>query len=229
MKDQTVEPYGPGHRAAAYWFADGLPQLVLGLAIDFSAVLGILVWRVLAPNPQFFHGAIMAAGFLLYAWLGRRAIEELKSRLTYPRTGYAKPPEEIDGPPVQTLTSLNLEPRRRMSENVTSFEKRTGMVIFFALMGTLGGAPNWFVTPWLAVLAAALYVFNRNSVHPYRWWSVAALPLMGAPFLWVKPPAYVHEWLALLLSGIWLTAFGGIKLLQYLRANPGPAAREARA
>ncbi len=219
MVDKTVEPSSPGRRAAAYWFIDGLPQIVLGLAILFSAFLGILVRVLLASEPQFFHVLITASGFQLYASFGRRTIEGIKARVTYPRTGYAEAPEEVPGKESIGLTSLNLNPHLRTRENVTSFLTRTGLVILFALWMPFGGAPRCFVPALLAALAAVLYFFNGKTVHPYTWRAVVALPAISAPFFFMDAPPPVQEWLPLLLTGLWLTALGALQLIRYLRAN----------
>jgi len=222
MKDYSVEPMAsPGRRAAAYWFVDGLEEIVLGLLLLAVALMGILSRSLSQRGPHWLYALALGVGFLLYALKGRDLLDFLKSRVTYPRTGYAQPPEE-QGPSAELLT-LSLEPPGPPpKENVTSFGRRTGMAIFFFLVTPIDGSPRWLVPALMAALAATLYALNRNTEHPYRWWAAAALGLMGLPFLWVNAPPSVQRWLPLSLAGLWLAALGGLTLIGYLHENPYP-------
>src|ERR1017187_1883330 len=105
MKDQSsTQPASYGRRAASYWFVDGLPELLFGLALVIMAAL-VFLWRMYAPKPWIrFDWLILAVGFILYFLMERRGLDFLKSRVTYPRTGYVQPPEEGQWR-VQTLTT----------------------------------------------------------------------------------------------------------------------------
>ena len=217
-----------GRRAASYWFCDGLPEIFFGAALVIIAALMIL-WRLYAPKPWIrFDWVIVAAGFILYYLMERRVLDFLKSHLTYPRTGYVQPPEEGHWR-VQTLTTLSLRPDPPAKENVTFFQWRTVMLVFwFCYLFILNGNPlgRWAVPVLVPALAVVLYAVNRRSEHPYRWWSALILALAGLVFLWVDVPAPLQRPLPLLLAGAWLLAQGACTLVHYLRANPDPRAAE---
>jgi hypothetical protein len=182
------------------------------------------LWCIYLPGPRLGHYLAMGMVFTLYALVGRHIIDVLKSRVTYPRTGYVQPPEEAER---LTLTTLSLQPDPPLKENVTFFERRVAMVVFFFLLTPFSAAPHWFVPALMATLAAALYVLNRNSEPPCRWWSALILGLMGLVFLWVDVPLLLQPSLPLLLVGLWLVAQGGETLIRYLRENRYPQVPES--
>src|SRR5258708_2886178 len=95
MKDDSMAPtVSYGRRAASYWFVDGLPEILFGLALVIFAALAFL-WRVYAPKPwSESDWMIVYAGLLLYLFLERGVLDFLKSRVTDPRTGYVRPHEQ---------------------------------------------------------------------------------------------------------------------------------------
>ena len=64
MKDSSISY---GRRAAAYWFADGLPDILSGMAL---VILGALVfwWRLYVPEDfgSRFDLLFLVAGFTFY-------------------------------------------------------------------------------------------------------------------------------------------------------------------
>lgn len=225
MKDITVSY---GRRAASYWFADGLPEMLFGLALVIMAAM-MFLWRLYAPKPWIrLDSLIVVAGFIFYYLMERKILDFLKSQVTYPRTGYAQPPEEVPRR-VQTLTTLSLRPGPPAKENVTSFQWRTVMLVFwFCYPFILNGNPlgRWAVPVLTPALAITLFAVNRRSERPYRWWSALILALAGLVFVWVDVPAPLQRALPLLLAGGWLLAQGACTLVHYLRANPYPRTAE---
>ncbi|HMD70604.1 MAG TPA: hypothetical protein VKF41_04640 [Bryobacteraceae bacterium] len=229
MKDNSArQPASYGRRAASYWFCDGLPEIFFGTALVIIAAL-MFLWRLYARKPWvWFDWMIVAAGFILYYLMERRVLDFLKSHLTYPRTGYVQPPEEVP-PRVQTITTLSLRPDPPAKENATSFQWRTVMLVFwfcFSFMLESNPLGRWVVPVVVPALAVALYAVNRRSEHPYRWWSALILALAGLVFAWVDAPANLQRPLPLFLAGAWLVAQGACTLVHYLRANPDPQAAE---
>jgi hypothetical protein len=225
MKDVTISY---GRRAASYWFADGLPEMLFGLALVIMAAL-MFLWHLYVPKRWIrLDLLIVVAGFTFYYLMERKILDFLKSQVTYPRTGYAQPPEEVPRR-VQTLTTLSLRPDPPAKENVTSFQWRTVLLVFwFCYPFMLNGNPlgRWAVPVLMPALAVTLYAVNRRSEHPYRWWSTLILALAGLVFVWVDVPAPLQRALPLLLAGGWLLAQGGCTLAHYLRTNPYPRAAE---
>src|SRR5450755_151473 len=81
-----------GQRAWRYWFADGLPTLVAGLC-SLSFGFSTLYAGQRAETPL--SVAVSLAGLGLYGavlFRHREIVEWLKTRVTYPRTGYVRPP-----------------------------------------------------------------------------------------------------------------------------------------
>jgi|SRR5208283_3326281 len=230
MKDNlAITGPSPGHRAASYWFVDGLPDIVLGVTLLIFGAAG-LWWCVHRPKPSPAHEFfVVAIGLCFFFWKGRPLIDLLKSRLTYPRTGYARPPEDLSelGLP-NALTALSLKPWPKRDENVTHFLTRTTMVVlwwcFFAL--NLNPWSRWYTLLAPAALAVALYAWNRRSEHPYRWWSALLLALIGPALLWLDLSPLLQPLLMPLLAGAWLATEGACVLVHYLRANPSSRAAE---
>ena len=215
MKDES-----PGRRAAAYWFADGLPDIVLGLTLLIAGTAGFL-WRIYSPHHWAYDFCLVGGGIMLFLWKERAILDFLKSRVTYPRTGYVQPPEQSE--PSVNLISLSLSHGPPAEENVTSFDNRTVMVIFWVLYCSFGPIPpvRWLAPLMMLALAVMLYALNRRSERPYRWWSALVLALTGLVFLLVDVPLFLRGLVSVLLAGGWLAAQGGWALFHYLRANPG--------
>jgi hypothetical protein len=217
-----------GRRAASYWFVDGLPETLFGLALFAASGLAVL-WGLYMPKPwSKFDWMVVYAGFLLYYFTERRFLDFLKGRFTYPRTGYVQPPEESEWR-VETLTTLRLRPDPPAKENVTFFRRRTvtPIVLFFVLFWANGNPTGrWLVPLVTSALAVTLYIVNRRSERPYRWWSALILALTGLVFLWVDVPETFQRSLPFLLAGAWLMAQGAYTLVRYRRTNPFPATAE---
>jgi hypothetical protein len=229
MKDNIAPPAASfGRRAASYWFVDGLPEILFGLALVIMAALSFL-WRMYTPKPwREFDWMIVCVGFTLYFLTERNVLDFLKSQVTYPRTGYVQPPEEQDWSQ-PTLTTLSLRPDPPVKENVTFFRLRTvGPIWFlFFLFMTYGSPPaRWLMPLAMPALAVTLFAVNRRSERPYPWWSALILALTGLVFLWVDVAAPLQRPLPFLLAGGWLLAQGVCRLVSYLRMNPYPHTAE---
>lgn len=211
----------PGRRAAAYWFSDGLPDIVLGMMV-LVVSLWALIWQILAPHRGIFDFFLTTTAFLLFYWKERAVLDWLKSRSTYPRTGYVRPPDEAV--PTAGLTVLSLSPAP-VEENVTRFTRRTVMVVFwvFYMLYTSRQPPFWLVPAVLAGTGAVLYIGNRNSEHPYPAWWALILALSGLIFLpgMLTPgvPPHLQPQLCGVITGGWLTTHGLSTLVRYRRAN----------
>jgi len=221
----------PGRRAASYWFVDGLPDILAGMTLLIFGALG-LWWRIHARRPSSqFDFFFLAAGLLLLFWKGRAILDFLKARVTYPRTGYVQPPEELSETPAgrsDTLITLSLRPAPPPDENVTRFQSRTVMVILWwcFLLSGLNPWKRWYALLAMPALEVTLYALNRRSERPFRWWSALILALTGPALLWLDVAPRLQPTLPLLLAGVWLVAQGACTLVGYLRANPYPRTQE---
>jgi hypothetical protein len=213
-----VKDDSPGRRAAAYWFADGLPDIVFGTTLIIFGAAGAL-WQIFAPHHWVYDLCLMLAGFGLFYWKESAVLNFLKSHVTYPRTGYVQPPDEAPAPAV--LISLSLTPTPPADENVTYFLRRTVMMFWYIFyLSFSSDPPRWLAPLLMAVLAITLYAANRSSERPFRWWSTLILALTGLVFLWVDVPRLLQPMISILLAGTWLLAHGVCALIHYLRVNP---------
>lgn len=80
-------------RTRAYWLVDGLPEIYTGTCFLFTA-LSISLPYIL-PKPMLFNSALVLPVVALVLVLGgRKMINRMKERLTYPRTGYVSYPQQ---------------------------------------------------------------------------------------------------------------------------------------
>ena len=219
MKDQATTQRTFGQRAAAYWFADGLPHLVLGVALLLAGGLTLL-WGISLPNPQLGQIVAVAAVAVLYCLYGRRVVDFLKSRLTYPRTGYVEPPEEEERI-TSTMTTLFESSAPPHKSSVSAFDRRVATILFSPLLMVTYNPPmeHWFIPVVMAVLAAALYALNRKTNPPCSWQSALVLALMGLVFLWVDVLPALQRVIPFFLASLWLLGQGAPKLIRHLSEN----------
>jgi hypothetical protein len=238
--DSTTQTVSYGRRAASYWSVDGLPEILRGLVL---VILGGVAsfWRVYEPESRIgFYFLIIFGGLALYFFLLERVVLDfLKSRITYPRTGYVQPPEELWGRRrASELVPLSLRPAPpyllscfspSAEENVTFFWPRTVRPLMgFAALCLFGRdlLGPWLVPLAMPALAVTLYVANRRSERPCPWWSALILALSGPVFLRVNIPVPLQLTLPFLLAGAWILAQGVYTLVHYLHTNPYPQTAE---
>lgn len=164
----------------------------------------------------------MTLAFLLLFWRDRMILDYLKTRLTYPRTGYVMPPAEPV--PEPSVTWVRLGPAPPIDWNVTSF--RYHAVLVFFLAGAFVDFPlldwRWTVPILMAVVAVAVYAWNRREAHPYSWQSALSIALAGALSAGLELPPRSRRYIPLLIGGVWLLAHGVPTLVRYLRTYPAP-------
>ena len=78
-----------GRRAARYWNVDGLAELYIGVVWVFVA-LSLYVGRHLEKTSPWYKPLVIGGTLVWMAAIlgGRRIVAGVKSRVTYPRTGY---------------------------------------------------------------------------------------------------------------------------------------------
>jgi hypothetical protein len=221
----TLQLDSPGRRAAAYWFVDGLPEIAFGLVYLVWGALGI-VWGFHTANP-WIKGAMLTACvlFLILFAKDRLLIGLLKARVTYPRTGYVRPP--ADPPPDHPGPFQTLLAPRRYDDNVTPFRTRAVFLFFTAMAVARLFEGRWSVPAVMIVVAVLEYFGNRNEVHPYTPWAVLPIGLAGVLSAFLDLPAKSREFIPLTIGGAWLLVQGLWTLVRYLRAHPSPRAMES--
>jgi hypothetical protein len=214
-----------GRRAAAYWFIDGFQEIISGGAFFLLGTLMIWFQWYKPQHPDLwvrgaFGAALLIIFLVLFEW-DRRIALFLKSRVTFPRTGYVRPPVVLGGgyedPISLGLTSHQAPP----DENVTIFRFASKAVLIVGWALTQGIARPVGIPVALALVAILLYLFNRKGEHPYHWTSLLLLPLAGLAAIPFSPPHGEVVWqITLAIEGAWLAARGAWVLTRYLRAHP---------
>ena len=227
MEDCCAAEDSPGRRAAANWFIDGLQEIVTGL--EFAISGGMAAWLLHQPfrSERLLSGGLLLLLIILVNGGDRSLIEFFKARMTYPRTGYVKPPMHAEELKLsEPIVSLARPP----NENVTDFRRRTVAVLFagWILLGAINHP--WGLPVAMFVTALALYLLNRHSERPYCWWYALFLPAAG--LLWMSLDTgqgagdLASQFRVFVIAGLWLSAQGGWTLYGYLRRNPVPPAKE---
>ena len=203
-------------RAAAYWFIDGLPEIVSGGVMVLCGGIGLALWAA------GLRGLYPLLGFpgLLLLWKDRDAIEFLKARLTYPRTGYVRPPVESGDEPPRTIGTLASLSAPVADKSVTHFRYNTVVPLSLAALWTNVTDQTWIWPPTVCGWVVVLYLWNRKLERPYRWWEALPLALAGCALVLSNLPRNLRPPAALTLSGAWLLAMGGGKLVSYIRMHP---------
>ena len=195
-------------RVRRYWVEDGLAETVIGLG--FLLIATVIALGVCFPAP--FWGAVKGAVIILTVVGGRWAIQRLKWRITYPRTGYVAYPRRHTTRQrwlIAIVISL-------------SFIALFVGIVLLARMEELG----YLVT--LTLFLALLYFGLARAQDWSRgmFYAAAALPLGGLAILLLPHPLWgkialqggVH------LGGMGLMQIlgGMITLRRYLQRHPEP-------
>jgi intracellular septation protein A len=220
-------------RSWSYWFDDGLPNLVAGVACLLIG-FGMLAAQARPRKPLVIvFGAI---AFVLYGVVlirMKQVIEWLKARITYPRTGYAAPPyftQDMDTLPLDlTVLTLNGADAKKAWNTGRLHEdrnRRAGLVVGLTLMGL---AAAWFIESRWICLAAGILVglaiwLGTRKHERASWIEVVAFPFAGMYSLIFRTGKVDRLAVFVVGGGLALVLTGGLRLFQYLRRNPVPSA-----
>jgi len=217
----------PGRRAAAYWFIDGLPEIVFGLfALGWSGFVIIANFHSVNTWILLSTWLLLYSSFTFLMYRDKKILDFIKTRITYPRTGYVQPPEEPL--PDQDLLHdmfgktkpdplITLQNARPISENVSDFRVRAIVLIFLSANLGMFCRGKWSMVLAMTVLAALVYVLNRRDVHSYSWWSVIPIALSGLLSATLGLPSYLSFCFPVLILGTWFFTRGTWTLIRFLR------------
>jgi hypothetical protein len=217
-------------RSWSYWFADGLPQLLIGVS---ALLFGFYFITTSAPSANKASTILAFAGLALYLLLLLRAkqiLEWLKGRLTYPRTGYAASPYFASMNDLSCSASLNLtpvqDPNALAIQEIKRARKARDRRLFFTyIFISCSSVPLFIVRgPWICVpigivMGLILWLGTRADR------SVSSLVILGFPLVGFYvgalqiAPGVRFGYFALGAGFLFILA-GLLSLLLYLRRNP---------
>jgi hypothetical protein len=218
-----------GRRAAAYWFDDGLPEIVLAVPLILMGAVPLLS-RLYLSNAwmRILSGTAFLSVFAVLAF-HRQVLDLAKARITYPRTGYVHPPMQqgVIGSAEVLELRLDRPGAPAPSQNVTRFPLYI-IVLFFGiahpLVSLLGG--DWSLPAVMGVISVLVYLLHRDSEPAYSFWSVLPLAVSGFLPLVIGTPERIRPLLPSLFGGTWLLGRGAWALSRYLHDHPRPQAME---
>jgi hypothetical protein len=216
-----MDDYSAGRKAASYWFVDGLPEILYGLAFMVWGVIGALLATCLPKLAVF--AIMIPVTFALVVTLTSRdenILDRIKARITYPRSGYAAPPENEDRGEASTPISLFGYPPPKT--NVTAFRNRTVFLIFQTANIGATADDRWIPVIATTIIGGSLYWLGRGSERPYSLLSVAVLAAGGLALSLFASTQPTRPFLPAVWSGVWLMSLGLVHLRRYLHDNPLP-------
>jgi hypothetical protein len=218
-------------RASRYWFDDGLPTILVGTAYLLMSFF-LLYPREGSSTFAAIAAFAAMAGFGILILRQRQILDWLKSRITYPRTGYAAPPPGADDAQScgATLLSLRDAAQNQSEASRQLYAERTkhlGLIVSLTLVVFL--LVLFFRNPWVCsvaglLMSAAMWLAARRE-QQLTWFALAGFPIMGIALTLFLPLSITGpERVAWFIAGSGALFFldGAFTLFRYLRANPQP-------
>jgi hypothetical protein len=224
-------------RSWSYWFADGLPQLLIGVS---ALLFGFYFIASGSPSASTAASILSLVAFLIYLLLTVRAaqiLEWLKERITYPRTGYAASPYFAAGNNLSCAPALHLTPVQDANAPAIAEIKRAResrnrrLSLTYLLLGATSLA-IWFVNiSWICtltalVMAIILWLGTRTD-KSISFLVVLGFPIVGFYVDTLKVAPHFRVGYFILGVGFLFLLEGAISLLLYLRRNPVPSTPQA--
>ena len=194
-------------RIRRYWYVDGIGELIGG---GVFVLLGLYFCAQQYFGDRSLLGGVLQSGFVLIfiggILLGRRLINTLKTRITYPRTGYVEY-EKKDGIQRRTLAMAVAVVIAMLSVIITRRLDRIDAMV--AITGVL-----------VAIILLVKQAWS-SRVRRFYMLSFASLLLGMALSISGLPRGY-NLGTFYGLMGIIVMISGAITLARYLRENPLP-------
>jgi len=215
-----------GQRARRYWYADGIPTLVVGLGLLMFGLSMLSAQRETPLHIVLSFGALGLYGALLLR--RTETMDWLKTRLTYPRTGYVAPPVNASNtslPLSLGLSTATADELRDEEVQLVDWERRRRMGIATAMVLLMHTAimfisNRWFFTVEGIVIAAALWIVRKDiRVSPIL---LLGCPCVGLAMTLVVPSGPDRIAYSVVGWGGLLILDGAIALIRYIGHNPAP-------
>jgi len=201
-----------------YWESDGLNVLIAGFALTLAG-LG----RLWSHRHYGFGDLVTLAAVAFFAEeaLSGKLVGYLKSRITYPRTGYAAELQASISSLDETLLSSQDKERTRREKSLNRWIWGGPVLLFF-----LGGFVLDDLQPWAAICfcSAGLWIgwllWQKQKAGRIGWLQVLVLPATFV-LIGVLPARHAErQFVALVALGASNVLWGLISLLLYLKKHP---------
>lgn len=206
MKENFSDVEG---RVRRYWFTDGIGELMGGALF---LLLGLYFSAQQYFGDQSLVGTILQSSFIILViggiFVGRWMINQLKARLTYPRTGYVE---------------YRVKDKNNMRRRIIAFAIAMG-VAMFAIVITRSVTKIDSLVAVTGLLVSVILLFNQGWAHGVaRFYVLSAIALILGIVLSVSGLARGYN-LGIFygLMGLVFVISGGLTLRHYLRENPIP-------
>ena len=202
-------------RVKRYWYTDGIGELIGGGMFLLMGVYFAL--QEFLGQDSLVSGILQASLILVMIggmFIGRRLINALKARVTYPRTGYVE--YQVDEGAIKS---------RRIWVMLLAFAISALTMVFVRLFQ--------FFDSIVAITGVAvgliLVILRAKSARLTRFYVLGAVSVLLGVGLSVSghPNAYSLG-LFYVLMGLGFMISGGLTLRRYLEENPLPAEAERR-
>lgn len=191
-------------KTRAYWFADGIAELLLG-TLFFVAALFMLFQIIAPPNIRGFASLGFPLVIFFGALMSRKLIVSLKERITYPRTGYIE---------YQKPGGFRI-----------SFALILGLVFGAVIVGLIISADASAIIAWMPVIQGvvvaivwAMIAFQGGGVTRLYWIAFASIGL-GIIQKLIWDSQMIGSVFFYSLLGLMLLASGGLTLRNFLETN----------
>ena len=225
-------------RAQQHWIEDGLPSLIAGI----GCLLWAFFWIYLENGHSPFKIVLLLSALTLYWAISKHELEIvdwLKTKLSYPRTGYVRPPylPEDKSLPLdfRMLSMQGANTTRPEETELAHARSMRRFLISFSLMLVAFVAiayfhSSWIHSPWVYSVfslsfIAVLWLLARIEHRRVSWILLAGIPLVGFCMSVLQLRGIVGpDQTGYCLAGISLVAIldGVVSLIRFLRRNPRP-------
>jgi len=212
-------------RAWNYWFVDGFSHLVVGLGVLLMALC--ISYPPHWP-PRLVPFVLWLAALVLYLTLfvrHREIVEWLKTKATYPRTGYVQPPFSDDPAEAANLVTLSVAKEAAAPEvEVLRSQRRMTWTTLIVLVVIANVGFTFIQSRWIwsaggALFAAAMIVGRKQ--YRLSWILPVGFFVLGACITAFAPPQKGPGYF-IASMGVLFAIEGGTKLIRYLLQNPRP-------
>lgn len=198
-------------RTQAYWFVDGLAEMMVGCIVGLIALLFLIDGTAPEGSPLHLASSLgLAPVILIGGWAGGRIVTAIKARITYPRTGFVSYPRKRG--------------RRLATVAFAAFVAALAVAAVMVLAAVSKSMPSLLVLAQGAIGAAAL-AYLGSSMDLRRFYVLAVLSIaFGIAGAATGLGDILGDALYFGLMALALIASGALTLRVYLRDAPPPAA-----